>query len=208
MVKHNNVIPNAHFHKDWQNRVRCWFNQAPKKQARRMRREKKARAIFPRPVNGALRPVVRPPTSKYNTKLRLGRGFTLEELKQAGIGRQYAQTIGIAVDHRRHNKCEASLALNVQRLKEYQSKVVLFPRNKKKPKAGDASAADLKQVTQLTQEIMPLKKAAPALETRKITDEERKQSAFYTLRQARAEARLVGYRQVQKAKKEEAKKMK
>jgi len=27
MVRHNNVIPNQHFHKDWQNRVRTWFDQ-------------------------------------------------------------------------------------------------------------------------------------------------------------------------------------
>ena len=81
MPKHNNVIPNAHFHKDWKLRVRCWFDQAPKKQARRLRREKKAKAIFPRPVAGALRPIVHPPTAKYAAKLRLGRGFTLEELK-------------------------------------------------------------------------------------------------------------------------------
>lgn len=30
---------------------------------------------------GALRPVVHPPTQRYNFKTRLGRGFTLEELK-------------------------------------------------------------------------------------------------------------------------------
>jgi hypothetical protein len=27
MVKHNNVIPNAHFHKEWKNRVKTWFDQ-------------------------------------------------------------------------------------------------------------------------------------------------------------------------------------
>lgn len=36
---------------------------------------------FPRPVAGALRPAVRPPTQRYNMKLRAGKGFTLEELK-------------------------------------------------------------------------------------------------------------------------------
>eukprot|EP00971_Amphidinium_carterae_P130588 2587028-Amphidinium_carterae.1 len=29
------------------------------------------------------RPLVHPPTAKYNMKLRLGRGFTFEELKEA-----------------------------------------------------------------------------------------------------------------------------
>merc|ERR1711931_65040 len=50
------------------------------------------------------RPVVSCPTYKYNLKQRAGRGFTLEELKAAGLSKKYAQTIGIAVDHRRRNK--------------------------------------------------------------------------------------------------------
>merc|ERR1712025_478720 len=59
------------------------------------------------------------------TKVRAGRGFTLDELKAAGIGVKYAKTIGIAVDHRRKNRSTESLQSNVQRLKEYQSKVIL-----------------------------------------------------------------------------------
>ena len=79
--KRNNIIPNGHFHKDWQRMVRTWFNQPMRKKRRRMNRVKKARAIAPRPVAGLLRPVVRCPTFKYNTKVRAGRGFTLDELK-------------------------------------------------------------------------------------------------------------------------------
>ena len=103
-MKHNNVLPNAHFKKDWQNRVKTWFNQPGRKKSRRVARQKKALAIAPRPVAGLLRPVVRCPTYKYNTKLRMGRGFTLEELKTAGIPRKYAATIGLCVDHRRKNR--------------------------------------------------------------------------------------------------------
>lgn len=44
-------------------------------------RAEKARALFPRPTAGALRPVVRGQTIKYNMKQKLGRGFSLEELK-------------------------------------------------------------------------------------------------------------------------------
>lgn len=44
-------------------------------------RAEKARALFPRPSAGPLRPVVRGQTIKYNSKQKLGRGFTLEELK-------------------------------------------------------------------------------------------------------------------------------
>jgi len=44
-------------------------------------RAAKAARIFPRPAAGPLRPVVHAQTIKYNKKERLGRGFTLEELK-------------------------------------------------------------------------------------------------------------------------------
>ena len=79
--KRNNMIPNGHFHKDWQVRVKTWFNQPMRKARRRKNRIKKARAIAPRPVAGPLRPIVRCPTFKYNNKVRAGRGFTIEELK-------------------------------------------------------------------------------------------------------------------------------
>lgn len=206
MVKHNNVLPNAHFHKHWQERVKCWFDQAPQKKARRIKRERRAKAIFPRPTSGALRPVVHPPTRKYNAKLRLGRGFTLEECKKAGILPQFAKSIGIAVDHRRRNKNENSLALNSQRLKEYQSKLILFPRNKNKPKSGDSPAEALKDVQQFTGLILPVKKEDSAPESRVITAAEKKVSVYAQLRQARAFQRYAGYRE--KKAKEEAEKQK
>ena len=104
MVKHNNVIPNAHFKKHWQERVRVTLDQPARKKRRRLARKAKAAAIAPRPAAGLLRPVVRCPTQKYNMKLRTGRGFTLAELKAAGINRKDALNIGIAVDARRKNK--------------------------------------------------------------------------------------------------------
>lgn len=79
--RHNNQLPNGHFHKDWQRRVKTWFDQPGRKASRRVARMQKAARIAPRPVDGALRPAVRCPTLKYNTKLRAGRGFTLVELK-------------------------------------------------------------------------------------------------------------------------------
>merc|ERR1712228_1059090 len=95
------------------------------------------------------RPVVRCPTQRYNIKARLGKGFTLEELRTAGLGAAYARTIGIAVDHKRTNKSVESLQINVQRLKEYKSKLILFPRNAKAPKKADASPEEIKMATQL-----------------------------------------------------------
>ena len=159
-MKHNNVIPNVHFHKDWQNRVKTWFKQPKKKESRRRVRAEKAAAIFPRPVAGLLRPIVRGQTIRYNSKQRLGRGFTLEELKEAGVTAQKAQTIGIAVDHRRKNRSEETLRANVQRLNEYTSRLVVFPRNKRSPKAGDATKEQMASAVQQTgQAIMPIQAA-------------------------------------------------
>merc|ERR1712173_287102 len=67
---------------------------------RRQNRIAKAAKVAPRPL-GKLRPVVSCPTYKYNLKQRAGRGFTLEEIKAAGLSKKFARTIGIAVDHRR-----------------------------------------------------------------------------------------------------------
>ena len=53
---------------------------------------------------------------KYSKKVKFGRGFSLAELKDAKINPAYAQTIGICVDHRRHNKNADYQAANVKRL--------------------------------------------------------------------------------------------
>merc|ERR1719414_2242748 len=101
-----------------------WFDQAARKKRRSMKRKERAAMLFPRPAAGLLRPVVRPPTQRYNMKLRLGKGFTLEELKEAKIPKKMARTIGIAVDHRRRNRCMESLQMNVERLNLYRSKLL------------------------------------------------------------------------------------
>ncbi|KAK1379496.1 Large subunit ribosomal protein L13e [Heracleum sosnowskyi] len=80
-MKHNNVIPNGHFKKHWQNYIKTWFNQPARKTRRRNARQKKAVKTFPRPTAGPLRPIVHDQTLKYNMKVRVGRGFSLEELK-------------------------------------------------------------------------------------------------------------------------------
>nr|QBH73315.1 putative cold induced protein [Liposcelis bostrychophila] len=193
--KGNNMIPNAHFHKDWQRYVRTWFNQPARKHRRHVKRLKKAHAVAPRPATGPLRPIVRCPTFRYHTKVRAGRGFTLDEVKKAGFSPAFARTIGIAVDHRRRNKSVESLQRNVQRLKEYKSKLILFPRRiNKKLKKGEATEDERKVATQLKTTVMPIKQPASKLKARKITPGERKFSAYSTLRSARADVRLVGYR--------------
>uniref|UniRef100_A0A646QDG5 Large ribosomal subunit protein eL13 n=1 Tax=Hemiscolopendra marginata TaxID=943146 RepID=A0A646QDG5_9MYRI len=193
--KRNNMVPNGHFHKDWQRYVKTWFNQPMRKKRRRTARLKKARRIAPRPAGGPLRPIVRCPTIRYNSKVRAGRGFTLDELKAAKINRNFARTIGIAVDYRRRNKSVESLQANVQRLKEYKSKLILFPRKASKPKEGDATAEEVKMAKQLRRRLMPIRQTHRREKARVVTDEERKYSVFTALRQARAHARLFGIRQ-------------
>mmetsp|Transcript_18695 Transcript_18695/g.38892 ORF Transcript_18695/g.38892 Transcript_18695/m.38892 type:complete len:214 (+) Transcript_18695:113-754(+) len=213
MVRHNNVVPNGHFHKWWARHVVTWFNQPGRKVRRRKARAAKAAATFPRPVAGALRPKVRAQTVRYNTKSRLGRGFTLEELKEAGIPAKVAATIGIAVDHRRKNKSLESLQDNVKRLKEYKSKLVLFPRKAGKPKKGDSSRDECATATQDTGAVlMPLAAEKPELEMVAVTADMKNFNAYQKLRVERANARIVGLRKKRAeeaaAKAKEAAKMK
>merc|ERR1711916_258335 len=187
---HNNVLPNAHFRKHWHNAiwserglVRCHFDQAGAKKRRYLARQAKAKKVAPRPTGGDLRPVVRCPTFKYNTKQRLGRGFTLDELKAAGIATRYARSIGIAVDARRRNKDSDALMANVQRLQEYMSKLVVIKGDKSEP------------VEQLKGVVMPVVKSAVAVETRAITADEKKAHVYREMRQARGIAKSAGKQQ-------------
>ena len=91
-AKRNQMVPNAHFHKDWDRYVKTWFNQPARKERRRKMRAKKAAAVAPRPMR-TLRPVVRCPTFRYNVKQRTGRGFSLEELKTAGISKNMVSSV-------------------------------------------------------------------------------------------------------------------
>merc|ERR1712017_67191 len=156
-MKHNNMIAQEHFKKYWQRYVKTWFDQPAKKKARRLARAKKAAAVAPRPVAGALRSVVHPPTARYNSKVRVGRGFSLAEIKAAGLGKREAQSLGIAVDYRRRNKSVEGQEANVQRLREYGSKLVVFPKHAKHAKKGgvEPAAADT-VVEQVHGVVMPV----------------------------------------------------
>ena len=201
--KGNHVIPNVHFRKvngmqcGRNNRVmmRTWLNQAGRKQRRASNRKKKAARLAPRPAAGFLRPVVRPPTQRYNMKLRLGRGFTLEELKSAKIPKKLAPTIGIAVDHRRKNRSVEGMQVNVDRLKLYMSKLLIFPKGhgKKCVKQGDTARSELQNVAQNTlKEIIPIPKPDVRIKPRAITEAEKEASAVRVLRKARTDAKYFG----------------
>jgi large subunit ribosomal protein L13e len=196
-MKHNNVVPNAHFHKDWQRFVKTWFDQPAKKAARRAARVSKAKRIAPRPLS-SLRPIVRGQTNKYNSKIRAGRGFSLAELKAAKINRHQANGIGISVDHRRKNKSEESFQVNVDRLKVYKSKLVLFPRNatSKRVKKGDSSKEERQNAKQVSgNHVLPIAIKETRIKARKITKDERDATVTKVLRKALTDSKLWGVRE-------------
>ncbi|KAL4827795.1 hypothetical protein H8958_004538 [Nasalis larvatus] len=106
--------------------------------------------------------------------------FSLEELKVAGIHKKVAQTTGISIDWRRQNKYTESLQGNVQRLKEYQSKLILFSRKPLDPKKGDSSVEELILAIQLTGPVMPIQNVYKE-KALVITEEEKNFKAFARL---------------------------
>jgi len=207
MVKHNNVLQSAHMRKHWMRRVRCFFNTPAHKKIRRENRAKKAAALFPRPIS-KLRPIVLGQTQKYASKVKFGRGFSLAELKEAKLTPAFAQSVGIAVDHRRHNKNAETMEANVKRLNEYKAKLVLFPRAEGKPKKGeinDATAEQVKKVTQNTAEgVFALPKTSRRCKPEALTKELKEAKVYQKLRQLRINKRYRGKRE--KAAKEKAEK--
>ncbi|KAJ5895410.1 60S ribosomal protein [Penicillium taxi] len=202
-ISHNNQIQKNHFRKDWQKRVRVHFNQPGRKHRRRENRIAKAAAVAPRPVD-KLRPVVRCPTIKYNRRVRAGRGFTLAELKEAGIAKKLAPTVGIAVDHRRTNYSKESLVANVARLKDYKARLILFPRKSGQFKKLDSSVEEVKAAKAgegLTKNVgasFPIVNPAfehAITEIKRDSLPEGDKAAYRRLRDARAEARHRGQRE-------------
>ena len=194
-MKHNNVIPNAHFNKKWQLHVRTWFDQAARKTRRHQKRLVKAQRVAPRPAKGSLRPVVHSTTRRYNMKVRAGRGFSLDEIRAAGLHPRYARTIGISVDHRRRNKSTEAFQLNVQRLKQYLGKLILFPLKADKPQKNDAKPEEVALAVQLKKRVMPIKQKIQREKARPVNDADTKFQAFQALRMARADAKLIGQRE-------------
>merc|ERR1711881_801256 len=176
-MKHNNQIHSTRkFRKYWQRYVKTWFNQPARKERRRTARDKKAASVNPRPVAGAVRPLVHPPTVKYNSKTRIGRGFSLAEIKASGLGKLEAQSLGIAVDPRRRNRSVGGKQANEQRLREYKAKLVVFPRKKdrktKKSWAGADTAHDGNNTQDMSAKVMaPAAAAEATVEVRKMTAE-------------------------------------
>jgi len=91
--------------------------------------------------------------------------------------------------------------VNVERLKDYKARLIVFPRKAGKPKKGDSTGDDLKAAT--SRAAVPLPVGIPAEAPRKITAEEREFKAYRTLRDAQAWKRYEGVRKIRAQKKEE-----
>jgi large subunit ribosomal protein L13e len=180
MVKHNNQIPNIHCKKKYQQssrgplKVKLALNQATRKKSRRLKRQ--AAPKFPK-----LQPIVHCPTQKYSAKVRLGKGFTLEELKAAKLHPSYAMSVGIAIDWRRRNKSEESLALNVARLEEYKKNLIILKKGEAAPKI-------------VPKAVQPIVKAPAEIVMQEITADMKAFKAYTTMRVAAAENRVAGQR--------------
>ena len=190
MVRHNNMLHNVHLKFDWADKVKTWYNQPGRKHRRRVLRKRKANLQAPNPTH-KLRPIVRGQTNKYNTKIKLGRGFTVKELKEAGIrGLSYARSLGIAIDLRRKDTSKETLDLNAGRIKEYLSRMILYPRKEnkpeKKPQVPEATADKLKSaqagVQNTLKGVIELPKKEVGYSFEAITDEMKKKNAYQTQR--------------------------
>ena len=209
MVKHNNVLQSSHLRKHWMRRVKCFFNQTAHKTIRRQRRASRAAAAGVAPIS-KLRPIVHAQTRRYAHKVKFGRGFSLQELREARLTPAFAATVGIAVDHRRHNTNADTMALNVARLNQYKQKLILFPRVAGQPKKGeinDSTAEQLKNATQNTQEgVFALPSTSRRCKIERLTPELRSARVYQRLRQERINKRYNGARIKRAADAEAAKK--
>merc|ERR1712179_157199 len=88
-------------------------------------------------------------------------------------------------------------------LKEYKSKLIVFPLNSRKPRAGDSTEEELKKAEQISGVLQPVKLDNKRVRAMAITEDMQKFKAFNTIRQARAVARLWGIR-AKKAREAEA----
>ncbi|XP_019230106.1 PREDICTED: 60S ribosomal protein L13-1-like [Nicotiana attenuata] len=101
---------------------------------------------------------------------------------------------GIAVDHRRRNRSLEGLQTNVQRLKTYKAKLVVFPRRARKVKAGDSAPEELATATQVHGDYMPIAREKPSVDLVKVTEEMKSFNAYGKLCVERTNERYIGAR--------------
>ena len=86
------------------------------------------------------------------------------------------------------------MATNVERLKAYMSKLILFPRRNSKQKHGDADKATMAAAMQHKGPIMPIEKKKAEIELVTVTDEMRSFNAYQKLRTEQMNVWQVGPR--------------
>ena len=119
------------------------------------------------------------------------------------------------MDPRRANLSQESVALNVERLKAYRARLILFPRKSGQHKTMDASKDEVQaaqeehgKIIKHLGKVLPIENVsleAAVGEVKKSEMGEGTKDAYRMLRMARSDARLVGVREKRaKAKAEEA----
>lgn len=118
------------------------------------------------------------------------------------------------MDARRQNLSVESLKANVERLKDYQKRLIVFPRRAGVVKAGDSAKADLQKVSGADAKVVrrtgvaqPIRNTHPrdGVSTMKKSEMPKEEGAYRRLRVARSDQRLVGVREKRaKAKADEA----
>merc|ERR1712055_645219 len=149
-MKHNNALISNHFNKNSM-KYKVWFKQPAQKLKRKQVRAQKASKSFPMPIK-KFAPIIRQSTQLHNYKQRLGRGFTEQEIKGAGLEFKYALAVGIKFDRRRKDRNMETFNQNVQRLQEYMTNIKVY-KNRKEAREDDAKSFKGK--------IMPLKHSKP-----------------------------------------------
>lgn len=158
-MKNNHPIPHNHFKKT-AIRYRTSFHLPAQKKIRAEKRLEKSKLVYPMPLK-KLQPIVRCPTLRYNRKERLGRGFTPEECREAGHDYMKLRQLGVKIDLRRRNHNKEAFDQNVERLKAYLSKVVVY-RNR-----VEARTSEVEQHKRI---IMPIEKKKPVIGCVKVSE--------------------------------------
>merc|ERR1711963_1263490 len=142
-------------------------------------------------------------------RVRQGKGFTLAELKAAGLNSRFARSIGIAVDLRRRNKTQPGFEDNVKRLETYKNRLTLFPlhpnKGLKKGPVPDTEVDESKLESRVTVTPLPVKQPALKIPTMEVVSVP-EGSVYATMRLARMTKKWKGIREERERKAEEDKK--
>jgi large subunit ribosomal protein L13e len=189
-MKHNNVLPNVHLRKDWKSYTRVKFNQAKQKTKRYLLRKQGLTS------KQLLRPLIICPTNKYNIKSRIGKGFSLLELKKSGITKKQALSLGISIDHRRRNLSNNQLLININRLINYKESMII------NPKSNDSKVVSKIYTSPSNTLVNPTHEIVSSIDKSSFIKSD--SSAFMTLRKAKSDLRYKSIREIRAKAKLEA----